>query len=48
MTGDGLFVQGMVTNKMILRYLESIISYEMLDPARYQFIEASPAPGLLL
>jgi len=24
-------VQGMITNKMILRYLESIISYEMLD-----------------
>jgi CBS domain-containing protein len=34
MTGDGIFVQGMVTNKMILRYLESIISYEMLDMSR--------------
>ena len=33
-TGDGIFVQGMVTNKMILRYLESIISYEMLDMSR--------------
>jgi len=31
--GD-ISVQGMVTNKMILRYLESIISYEMLDMAR--------------
>ena len=28
---DGICFQGMVTNKMILRYLESIISYEMLD-----------------
>jgi CBS domain-containing protein len=27
----GISIQGMVTNKMILRYLESIISYEMLD-----------------
>jgi len=28
---SGISVQGMVTNKMILRYLESILSYEMLD-----------------
>ncbi|HXQ92890.1 MAG TPA: CBS domain-containing protein [Nitrososphaerales archaeon] len=27
----GMSVRGMVTNKMILRYLESIISYDMLD-----------------
>ena len=27
----GISVQGMVTNKMILRYLESMISYDMLD-----------------
>ena len=31
-TGSSL--RGMVTNKMILRYLESIISYEMLDMAQ--------------
>ncbi len=30
----GVVVQGMVTNKMILRYLESIISYGMLDVNR--------------
>ncbi len=30
-TESGTAVLGMITNKMILRYLESIISYEMLD-----------------